>query len=38
MEHSKTKAHVWVVDQGKGRSRVDQLAVEEPLEIRLTTP
>jgi FdhD protein len=38
MERSKTKAHVWVVEQGKGRSRVDQLAVEEPLEIRLTTP
>lgn len=35
---SKTKAQVWVVEQGQMRSRTDQLATEEPLEIRLTSP
>src|SRR4028119_2120548 len=35
---SKTKATVWVVDKGKVRSRSDQLATEEPLEIRLVSP
>lgn len=35
---SKTKARVWVVEQGQMRSRTDQLATEEPLEIRLTSP
>ena len=35
---SKTKAKVWVVEQGRVRSRTDQLATEEPLEIRLTSP
>lgn len=35
---SKTKATVWVVEQGKIRSRSDQLATEEPLEIRLVSP
>lgn len=33
--NSKTKASVWVVEQGKMRSRLDSLATEEPLEIRL---
>ncbi|MCC5669433.1 formate dehydrogenase accessory sulfurtransferase FdhD [Nostoc sp. CHAB 5784] len=32
---SKTKAQVWVVENGKMRSRLDQLTTEEPLEIRL---
>ena len=35
---SKTKAQVWVVENGRVRSRADQLATEEPLEIRLTSP
>lgn len=35
---SKTKARVWVVEKGQMRSRTDQLATEEPLEIRLTSP
>ncbi len=35
---SKTKSSVWVVEKGKVRSRPDQLATEEPLEIRLTSP
>lgn len=35
---SKTKASVWVVENSVGRSRPDQLAVEEPLEIRLVAP
>lgn len=33
---SKIKASVWVVENGIVRSRQDQLAVEEPLEIRLS--
>ncbi|MBG1259794.1 formate dehydrogenase accessory sulfurtransferase FdhD [Nostoc commune] len=33
---SKTQATVWVVENGKMRSRLDQLTTEEPLEIRLT--
>ena len=33
---SKTKSQVWVVENSHVRSRPDQLAVEEPLEIRLT--
>lgn len=33
---SKTKATVWVVENGKVRSRQDQLTTEEPLEIRLS--
>jgi FdhD protein len=32
---SKTKATVWVVENGKVRSRLDYLTTEEPLEIRL---
>lgn len=32
---SKTKATVWVVENAKVRPRTDQLATEEPLEIRL---
>lgn len=36
--HSKVRAQVWAVEAGQGRSRIDQLAVEEPLEIRLTHP
>jgi FdhD protein len=35
---SKTKATVWVVENGQMRSRFDQLATEEPLEIRLASP
>lgn len=35
---SKTKASVWVVENNVMRSRPDQLAVEEPLEIRLVAP
>jgi FdhD protein len=35
---SKTKAQVWVVENGKVRSHSDQLATEEPLEIRLVSP
>jgi FdhD protein len=35
---SKTKAQVWVVENNLVRSRPDQLAIEEPLEIRLVTP
>ncbi len=35
---NKTKATVWVVENGKVRSRLDQLATEEPLEIRLVSP
>ncbi|MGF1989122.1 MAG: formate dehydrogenase accessory sulfurtransferase FdhD [Nostoc sp. ZfuVER08] len=32
---SKTKGQVWVVENGKMRSRLDHLTTEEPLEIRL---
>ncbi|HEY9675744.1 MAG TPA: formate dehydrogenase accessory sulfurtransferase FdhD [Waterburya sp.] len=35
---SKTKTTVWMVEKGKVRSRSDQLATEEPLEIRLSSP
>ena len=35
---SKTKAQVWVVENSHVRSRPDQIAVEEPLEIRLVSP
>ena len=35
---SKTKATVWVVENGKMRSHSDQVATEEPLEIRLVSP
>ncbi|MEQ9549379.1 MAG: formate dehydrogenase accessory sulfurtransferase FdhD [Coleofasciculus sp. G3-WIS-01] len=35
---SKTKTRVWVIDNGNVRSRQDQVATEEPLEIRLTSP
>lgn len=35
---SKTKATVWVVENGKMRSRLDDLTTEEPLEIRLASP
>lgn len=35
---SKTRTQIWVVDAGNQRSRSDQLATEEPLEIRLTSP
>ncbi len=35
---SKSKAQVWVVENSVVRSRPDQLAVEEPLEIRLVSP
>ncbi|MDX2213922.1 MAG: formate dehydrogenase accessory sulfurtransferase FdhD [Oculatellaceae cyanobacterium bins.114] len=38
MKSSKTKTTLWVVDQGQWRSRIDQLATEEPLEIRLVDP
>lgn len=36
--NSKTKAAVWVVENGKMRPRQDQLTTEEPLEIRLVSP
>lgn len=32
---SKTKTQVWVVENGQVQSRLDRLATEEPLEIRL---
>jgi len=32
---SKSEARVWVVESGQFRPRTDQLATEEPLEIRL---
>jgi FdhD protein len=32
---SKTEARVWVVESGEARPRTDQVATEEPLEIRL---
>jgi FdhD protein len=35
---SKTKSQVWVVEKGVARSRLDHLATEEPLEIRLVDP
>lgn len=34
--NSKTKAKIWVVSEGKESSRFDELATEEPLEIRLS--
>ncbi|CAD5911692.1 Sulfur carrier protein FdhD [Planktothrix tepida] len=34
--NSKIKAKIWVVFEGKERSRFDELATEEPLEIRLS--
>ena len=34
---SKTKTTVWVVENNHARSRLDQLAIEEPLEIRLAS-
>ena len=34
---NKTSATVWTIDQGRGRSRSDFLATEEPMEIRLVT-
>lgn len=33
---SKTKVQVWVVENSQVRSHPDQLAIEEPLEIRLS--
>ncbi|BAZ32110.1 formate dehydrogenase family accessory protein FdhD [Cylindrospermum sp. NIES-4074] len=35
---NKTKATVWVMENGKMRSRFDHLTTEEPLEIRLVSP
>ncbi|MEQ8467510.1 formate dehydrogenase accessory sulfurtransferase FdhD [Coleofasciculus sp. E1-EBD-02] len=35
---SKTKTRVWVVEKENVRSRQDQVATEEPLEIRLVSP
>src|SRR6476469_3617721 len=32
---SKTRARVWTVEAGKVRQHADQLATEEPMEIRL---
>ncbi|MDZ8236180.1 MAG: formate dehydrogenase accessory sulfurtransferase FdhD [Nostoc sp. ChiQUE01a] len=32
---SKTKGRVWIVENGKMRSRLDHITTEEPLEIRL---
>ncbi|MDZ8050243.1 MAG: formate dehydrogenase accessory sulfurtransferase FdhD [Aulosira sp. ZfuVER01] len=34
---SKTKATVWVVENGKMRTRIDSVTTEEPLEIRLVS-
>jgi FdhD protein len=34
---SQTRAPVWIVEGGQLRQRLDQLATEEPLEIRLRT-
>ncbi|MFM6191304.1 formate dehydrogenase accessory sulfurtransferase FdhD [Planktothrix sp.] len=34
--NSKTKTKIWVVSEGQERSRFDELATEEPLEIRLS--
>ena len=33
--NGKSEAQVWVVEPGRSRTRLDQLATEEPLEIRL---
>jgi FdhD protein len=35
---SKSQARVWVVENGKMRSRSDYITTEEPLEIRLLSP
>ena len=35
---SQTNAQVWIVENGKVRSRQDRLVTEEPLEIRLAFP
>jgi FdhD protein len=35
---SKTKARIWVIEQNKIKSHFDNLATEEPLEIRLENP
>ncbi len=35
---SKTKSQIWVVENNLVRSARDQLAIEEPLEIRLVSP
>jgi FdhD protein len=35
---SKTKTTVWSIENGKMRSRSDDLAIEEPLEIRFAFP
>ncbi len=35
---SKTKSQIWVVENNLVRSATDQLAIEEPLEIRLVSP
>lgn len=38
MERSQTKSRVWVVANNQSQPRFDQLATEEPLEIRLVSP
>lgn len=38
MLKSKIASQIWVVENGQCRKRSDQLAIEEPLEIRLTNP
>ncbi|MBD2102377.1 formate dehydrogenase accessory sulfurtransferase FdhD [Leptolyngbya sp. FACHB-261] len=38
MSTSKTRSQIWTVENGQIRSRSDQLATEEPLEIRLVEP
>lgn len=38
MQRSKLKSPIWVVEQGRAKSRLDHLTVEEPLEIRLSEP
>lgn len=35
---SKIKSRIWVVENGKVRSRSDYITTEEPLEIRLVSP
>lgn len=38
MNNNKTKSKVWIFENNNTRSRLDYLATEEPLEIRLTNP
>lgn len=38
MERRKTRAQIWKVNQGQIRAYADELATEEPLEIRFAEP